>query len=249
MKAEQAHVHADRRYLVTGGGSGIGRATVLTLAARGARVAVADIDTDAAHQVAKEAGTNALPVALDVGDRASWTSAAATVEDQLGGLDGLVNNAGITRDRSMARMSDEEWGQVLDVHLRGAWLGCQIMAPLVTATDGGAIVNLSSSGRYGTFGQTNYSAAKAGVVGLTRTVAVELASRGVRCNAVAPGAVDTPMIGTVPDSVRQKWLDTITLGRLAAPGEIANVIAFLLSPEASYITAQVIDVTGGELHL
>ncbi|MDF5758298.1 SDR family NAD(P)-dependent oxidoreductase [Spongiactinospora sp. TRM90649] len=241
--------HEGRSYLVTGGASGIGRATAEVLAARGARVAIADLDAGGARRTAAELGGHTLPVTLDVADRDSWQAAVAAVETAFGGLDGLVNNAGITRDRTLARMSDQEWRQVVDVHLRGTWLGCQAARRLLSASDAGSIVNISSSGRHGSFGQTNYAAAKAGVVGLTKTVALELARAGVRCNAVAPGAVDTPMIRDVPEPVRENWLATITLGRLARPREIAEVVAFLLSPAASYITAQVIDVNGGELHL
>ncbi|XVQ07672.1 SDR family oxidoreductase [Spirillospora sp. CA-255316] len=241
--------HERRRYLVTGAGSGIGRATTLLLASRGAEVIAGDLDRAAAARTAAEAGASAHAIALDVADRDSWDAAAGTVADALGGLDGLVNNAGITRDRSLRKMTDQEWTQVQDVHLRGTWLGCQVLAETLAGSDSGSIVNIASSGRHGSFGQANYAAAKAGVVGLTKTVALEMARFGVRCNAVAPGAVDTPMVAEVPESVRARWLESIVLGRLARPGEIAEAIAFLLSPAASYITAHVLDVTGGEPHL
>lgn len=241
--------HQGRRYLVTGAGSGIGRATALLLARGGARVLVGDLDHGTAQEAAAEAGPAAHAVALDVTDRASWESAAGAVEDLLGGLDGLVNNAGITRDRSLRKMTDAEWDQVQNVHLKGSWLGCQALAGALAESGSGSVVNIASSGRHGSYGQANYSAAKAGVVGLTKTVAVELARFGVRCNAVAPGAVETPMLSDVPDSVRAGWLQSILLGRLARPEEIAEAVAFLLSPASSYITAHVLDVTGGEPHL
>lgn len=241
--------HDGRTYLVTGSGSGIGKATATMLARRGGRVIIADRDGQAAHEVAEELGANALPATLDVADRRSWEAASVRIAAEFGQLDGLVNNAGVTRDRSMAKMTDEEWQRVLDVHLRGSWLGCQVLRQHLTESDAGAIVNISSSGRHGAFGQTNYSSAKAGIVGLTKTVAVELAKHGVRCNAVAPGAVETPMTAGVPDAVREHWLATVVLGRLAQPEEIAEVVTFLLSPAASYVTATVVDVNGGEPHL
>jgi 3-oxoacyl-[acyl-carrier protein] reductase len=241
--------HAGRRYLVTGGASGIGRATCELLARSGALVAIADRDVVAAHRLAQTVGARSVAVELDVSSRSSWATAVDAVRDRFGGLDGLVNNAGITRDRTMKRMSDDEWEQVIDVHLRGTWLGCQATAEHLATCGTGAIVNISSSGRHGSYGQTNYSAAKAGIVGLTKTVALELARSGTRCNAVAPGAVDTPMLADVPDAVKQGWVDAIALGRLAAPEEIAAAVAFLLSPASSYITAHVLDVNGGESHL
>ncbi|MFI5429596.1 SDR family oxidoreductase [Aeromicrobium sp. UC242_57] len=241
--------HSGRRYVVTGGASGIGRAVSEVLIRDGAYVAVADRDVDAAQQVADTLGERCLAVRLDVSSRSSWDEASRQVRDELGGVDGLVNNAGITRDRTMKRMSDDEWQQVIDVHLRGTWLGCQILADDLGASSTGSIVNISSSGRHGSYGQTNYAAAKAGIVGLTKSVALELAKHGVRCNAVAPGAVETPMLADVPETVKQGWMDATALGRLAQPEEIAEAVAFLLSPASSYVTAHVLDVNGGEMHL
>lgn len=240
--------HGGRRYLVTGAGSGIGRATARLLAEKGAAVVVADVDAGGARATA-DGIDDATVIELDVSSRASWKEAAATVSGLPGGLHGLVNNAGITRDRSLRKMSDAEWQSVIDVHLRGAWLGAQTLAPVLAEAESPAIVNLSSSGRHGSFGQTNYAAAKAGVVGLTKTLALELARHGVRCNAVAPGAVDTPMLTDVPESVKERWRESIALGRLGRPEEIAEAIGFLLSPAASYVTAHVLDVNGGETHL
>lgn len=242
-------VHGLRRYLITGGASGIGRATVEVLLERGAVVIAADRDPTALTELTKSAAGDRLrTVELDVASRSSWDDVVRFVEERVGGLDGIVNNAGITRDRSLAKMSDAEWRDVIDVHLYGAWLGCQSFMPLLVSSGRGAVVNLSSSGRHGSFGQTNYAAAKAGISGLTKTIAVESARHGIRCNAVAPGAVETNMTADVPKNVRQRWVDSIMLGRLAQPREIAEVIAFLLSPLASYVTAQVVDVTGGEHH-
>ena len=249
MSETAERMHAGRRYIVTGGASGIGRATSELLVREGAKVAVADRDADAALDLASTLGEDCVAVELDVSSRPSWEAAMKAVHDAFGGIDGLVNNAGITRDRTMKRMSDDEWHEVIDVHLRGTWLGCQVTAETLGVSPAGSIVNISSSGRHGSYGQTNYSAAKAGIVGLTKTVALELARQGVRCNAVAPGAVETPMLADVPDEVKQGWIDSIALGRLAAPGEIAAAVAFLLSPASSYITAHVLDVNGGESHL
>ena len=181
------------------------------------------------------------PAVLDVALRGSW---GALVEG-LPVIDILVNNAGVTRDRSLLKMTDEEWQTVIDVHLKGMWLGCQHVIPAMRERGRGAIVNLSSEARRGAFGQANYSAAKAGIVGLTRTVAIEHARHGIRCNAVAPGAVDTPMTQAVPAAVKERWLPNIPLGRFAEPAEIAAVIAFLVSDDASYVTGQCLGVDGG----
>ena len=239
--------HSDRTYLVTGAARGIGRATAQKLLAEGAYVAVADIREEAAVQTADELGDRAVGVPLDVSDRNAWEAVSTRLDQRFGGLDGLVNNAGILRDHTLLKMTDEEWQAVINTHLHGTWLGCQIMQPLLAKKEG-SIVNTSSSGRHGAFGQTNYSAAKAGIVGLTKSVAMEFARHGIRANAVSPGAVETEMTLSVPEHVRTSWLDSIVLGRLGQPREIANAVAFLLSEQASYITAQVLDVNGGEFH-
>ena len=222
---------------MTGAGSGIGAATARRLA-QDHNVIVADIDLEAAERVATEIDGEALR--LDVSQRADW--------ERIPPLDVLVNNAGITRDKTLLKMTDEDFQLVIDVHLKGMWLGCQHAVPHMKERGGGAIVNISSSGRHGVFGQSNYSAAKAGIVGLTKTVALEHARHGIRCNAVAPGVIDTPMTQNVPDHVREAWTETIALRRFGRPEEVAAAVVFLAGDDASYITGHVLDVTGLEVH-
>lgn len=236
--------------LVTGAASGIGKAIAQRLVEDDVTVILADRDSAAVARAADDidaARTGSRPVELDVTDRARWGSVRDELVAREGRLDLLVNNAGITRDRTVEKLSEDDWARVIDVHLRGTWLGCQAMLPLLRDTRG-SIVTMSSEGRHGSFGQANYSAAKAGLVGLTRTIALEQARFGVRANAVAPGAVDTPMLAGVPQEVIDRWLTDIPLGRLAQPEEIAAVVAFLGSPASSYITGQVIAADGGSSH-
>ncbi|MEU3271235.1 SDR family NAD(P)-dependent oxidoreductase [Saccharomonospora sp. NPDC006951] len=261
-----SELHAGRTYLVTGAARGIGRASAEVLLAHGATVVIADVDEDAITATARDIG--ATPFVLDVTSRESWERARDALTGEFGPrLAGLVNNAGITRDKTLSKMDDSMWDSVLDTHLRGTWLGCQVMRPLLAApsaedeagrstvvTDaygrpaGGAIVNTSSSGRHGSYGQTNYSAAKAGIVGLTKTIALEFARFGIRANCVSPGPVATDMTAGVPDEVKATWLGNVMLSRMGLPHEIGTATAFLLSSAASYITAQVLDVNGGEWH-
>lgn len=237
----------DKVFIVTGGARGIGRAVATRLHEEGAHVVVADTNREGAESTAAEirkAGGRALALVLDVVSRESWTAGVAKVLEEFGQLDGLVNNAGLTRDSSLLKMSDDDWSAAIDVNLRGAWLGCQLTIPHMKER-GGAIVNLSSESRWGAFGQANYAAAKAGLVGLTRTVAIEHARHNIRANAVAPGATLTPMVEAVADNIRAEWRKNIPLRREAQPSEIASSIVFLLSDDASYITGAILGVNGG----
>lgn len=239
---------AGRTAFVTGGGGGIGRAVCERLAAEGAAVIVADIGLDAAERVAaglRAGGSIARAVALDVSDRAGWDAAVAALPPELRGVDILVNVAGIVRDRSLARMSDAEWNAVIDVNLRGTWLGCQTAFKLIGDRGWGRIVNIASTAVFGTFGQANYAASKAGVVGLTRTAALEGGKRGILVNAVAPGVVETAIVEGVPDAVRSQWLGKTPIGRLGKPEDIAAVVAFLASDDAAFVTGQTIVADGG----
>lgn len=233
--------------LVTGAGSGIGEATAVKLASEGAQVAILDLNEDEAQRVANgilATGGSAISLQINVSNRADWERVTAEVRKSYGRIDGLVNNAGVTRDKTMKNMTDADWDLVMDVNLKGSWLGAQHVLPYLREV-GGNIVNLSSESRYGEFGQANYASAKAGVMGLTRTLAIEFAKYNIRCNAIAPGSTDTPMTRAVPQEIRDSWLDDIPLKRLAKPEEIASAISFLLSSESSYITGQIIGVDGG----
>ncbi|MGW6697409.1 SDR family oxidoreductase [Nocardia sp. NPDC055049] len=234
--------------IVTGAAGGIGAATAQRFADEGRTVLVADIDFGGAERVAariKDSGGEGVAVALDVANRQDWERAAETARKH-GRLTALVNNAGILRDKSLRKMSDDQWDAVIDVHLKGAFLGSQ-MALNEMAPHGGAIVSISSTSMRGNFGQANYSAAKGGIASLMRTVAIEGGKYGVRANSVAPGTVATAMLDSIPGDAVEQGLSRIPLGRVADPAEIAAVIWFLCSAESSYVTGQLLFVDGGVL--
>jgi 3-oxoacyl-[acyl-carrier protein] reductase len=246
----------DKAVLITGGGSGIGRATALRFAQEGARVVVSDLDEAGVTETAKligEAGGQVVVVVGSVAARADAQQMVDTTTRTYGRLDILINNAGITRDALTVRvkdgdvriMTDEQWDAVLTVNLKGTWLMAQLAAVPMIKQKYGRIVNTASVGAQGNIGQANYSASKAGVIGLTRTLALEWARFSIAVNCVAPGGVKTRMTATIPDSVMATLLERIPLKRMAEPDEIAAVHVFLASDEASYITGQVIWVDGG----
>ncbi len=236
--------------LVTGGARGIGRAICLELAAYGCSVAVnCSNRIETAQEVAKECealGVRAIAIKTDVGDHDAAKEMIDQVIEELGGIDILVNNAGITRDNLMMRMSAEDFEEVIRVNLQGVFNCMKHASRSMMKKREGAIVNISSiSGVIGNVGQANYSASKAGIIGMTKSAARELASRGIRVNAIAPGFIDTDMTRTLKDSVREKLEAQILLGRLGQPEDIAKAVRFLASDEASYITGQVLCVDGG----
>jgi NAD(P)-dependent dehydrogenase (short-subunit alcohol dehydrogenase family) len=239
---------AGRVALVTGAGSGIGEATAHRFAAEGAAVIVDDVDLDRARAVAaaiQKDGGKAAAVGANVTRRDEVDRMVAGVLADYGRLDVLINNAGINRDAMSHKMTEEQWDQVLTVNLKGTFLCAQAVLPRMRERGWGRVVNTSSIGSLGNIGQANYAASKAGVIGLTKTLALEYAKYGVTVNCIAPGAVMTPMLAGVPDPIREKITAQIPVGRIAAPAEIAAVHAFLASDEAAYITGQVVFVDGG----
>jgi 3-oxoacyl-[acyl-carrier protein] reductase len=236
--------------LVTGGSRGIGRACALALAGAGHRVAVCyRADKEGAAETATaitEAGGEALAVAADVADPAALDGAMKEIESTWGPVQILINNAGVTRDGLLLRMSDEQWGDVLHTNLDGAFYAIRRAAPGMIKGRFGRIVNVgSASGATGSAGQVNYAAAKAGLLGLTRSVARELASRNVTCNLVAPGPIATAMLDGVSDERQAELTKLVPLARLGTPDEVGATVAFLCSEAAGYITGAAIPVDGG----
>jgi 3-oxoacyl-[acyl-carrier protein] reductase len=227
--------------LVTGGSRGIGAAIARQLAAAGAVVVVGfNSGADEAAALAAEIGGRSIQA-----DVSSAADAARLVEEA-GELDILVNNAGLTRDGLLARMSDEDWQTVIDTNLGSVFFTCRAVARAMMKKRSGAIVNVSSIvGIHGNWGQTNYAASKAGIIGFTKSLARELGSRGVRANVVAPGYVQTRLTDVLPDEAKQAMLTATPLGRLGEPGDVAGAVRFLCSDEASFITGEVLLVDGG----
>lgn len=236
--------------LVTGGSRGIGREIALGLAARGCNVAITYISSEeTALKVIDELteyGVKAVAVKADTGNKEQVEEMVGQVVESLGKIEILVNNAGITRDNLLIRMSEEDWDQVMQTNLKGAFLTTKAVVRGMMKNRYGKIINISSVvGVMGNAGQANYSASKAGLIGLTKSTAKELASRGIRVNAIAPGFIKTDMTDALKEEVIQEMLKSIPLGYLAEPKEISKLVNFLASEESDYITGQVIQIDGG----
>ncbi|MEZ6130970.1 MAG: SDR family NAD(P)-dependent oxidoreductase [Planctomycetaceae bacterium] len=241
-----------RTAIVTGGGQGLGKATASRLLAAGANVAITWFHDDSgrnqaiAEATARDLGDRAVALEGDVRDRQSIGHLLDDVVQRFGTLDIVINNAAVLKDRTLKKMEDDEWNAVINTNLSGVYNVCREAVPRLS--DGGRIVSMASiSGFLGFFGQTNYSAAKAGVVGFTKALSKELAGRRITVNAVAPGVVLTEMGESIPEAARAEMLKTIPLQRFGTPEEVANAILFLCSPLADYITGQTIHVNGGWL--
>ena len=241
-----------RTAVITGGAQGLGFAIAQRFVAEGARVVLGDMNLEAAqaaaHQLGNEFGDDAIAVAVrcDVTAADEVEALVATAVNHFDGLDIMVNNAGITRDATLRTMAEEQFDQVIAVHLKGTWNGVHQAAKIMRKNQCGVMVNMSSlSGKVGMIGQTNYSAAKAGIVGMTKAAAKELAHLGIRVNAIAPGLIRSAMTEAMPQRIWDQKVAEVPMGRAGEPVEVANVALFLASDLSSYMTGTVLDVTGG----
>lgn len=238
----------DKVAVITGGGSGIGEATVLAFVNEGASVAVCDVNDSAAASVVEKctaAGGSAKAYKLDVSNKQMVDEVFNKVKDDFGRLDILVNNAGITQDALALKMTEEQWDAVLNVNLKGTFLCAQAAAGIMKEQNYGRIINTSSIGILGNMGQTNYSSSKMGILGLTRTMAIEMARYNVTVNAISPGATKTPMTAKIPEEIAKAFEKKIPFRRFANPEEIGKVHVFFASDDAGYVTGQNIFVAGG----
>jgi len=235
--------------LVTGGAQGIGKAVALMLAHHGADVIVADVNLEKAQETAKEVeatGRGAMAVKVDITRLNDVEQMVESAIARFGKVDILINNAGIARDKLILRMTEEDWDAVLDVNLKGTFHCTKTVIKHMSKQRSGKIVNIASVvGEMGNAGQANYSASKAGVIGLTKTVAREFAQRGINVNAIAPGYIQTPMTDGLPDKAKEELKRLIPMERLGQPEDVAHAVLFLVSEASSYITGQVLNVNGG----
>lgn len=232
--------------IITGGAGGIGFAAVNRFLEEGAKVAIVDYDKQQGEKIEAELGENVAFFAVDVSKLADVKEMVKQVVDRFGKIDILINNAGITRDATLVKMSEEDFEKVIQINLNGVYYCTQAVAPHMIAQGSGKIISTSSvSGVYGNFGQTNYAATKAAIIGMTKTWAKELGRKGINVNAVAPGFTATPMVEKMPEKVLQQMEGITSLQRLGKPEDIANAYLFLASDEASYITGHVLQVDGG----
>jgi 3-oxoacyl-[acyl-carrier protein] reductase len=237
-----------RTAVITGGAQGIGFAIAQRYVTEGARVVLGDLDLDATNAAVTALGGMgvARAVRCDVTNADDVGALVAAATTEFGSLDVMVNNAGITRDATMRKMTEEQFDQVISVHLKGSWNGTRLAAHVMREQKSGAIVNISSiSGKVGLIGQTNYSAAKAGIVGLTKAAAKEVAHLGVRVNAIQPGLIRSAMTEAMPQRIWDAKLAEIPMARAGEPAEVASVALFLASDLSSYMTGTVLEVTGG----
>lgn len=239
---------AGKSAAITGAAQGIGLEIARLLLEQGAKVMILDVNQDQATAAAETLGEGALGRACDVTDESSVRRAVDATVTEFGALDIFVNNAGITRDSSLGKMSLADFEAVIDVHLKGSWLGLQAASSVMREAGSGSIINMSSlSGKSGNFGQTNYSAAKAGIIGLTKSSAKELAHKGIRVNAVQPGLIRTSMTEAMPPDVFAAREADIPMKRAGEPREVAGAVLFLASGYSSYMTGAVLEVGGGRL--
>jgi len=235
--------------IVTGAARGIGQAIATELAGNGANLVLCDLQADWLSETAELAeglGVQVKCISVDVSNADDVTKAVAEATETFGGIDILINNAGITKDTLLMRMSEEDWDAVLSVNLKGTFLFSKAIARPMMKNKGGAIVNIASIiGLIGNAGQCNYAASKAGVIALTKSTAKELAARNIRVNAVAPGFIESKMTEVLPEDVKQKMLDQIPMKRFGEPGDVARTVLFLVTEASSYMTGQVLTVSGG----
>lgn len=239
----------NKNAIVTGSARGIGKAIAMKLASEGANIVIVDVNFDAAQETAKEIqamGRKSFALKVDVTKFDEVEGMINKTKEEWGSVDILVNNAGITKDSLILRMTPEDFDLVININLKGVFNGIKAVFPVMMKQKSGKIVNIASIiGLIGNAGQANYSASKGGVIALTKTAAKELASRGVCVNAVAPGYIQTPMTEKLPDNIKVEMMKLIPLSRMGQPEDVAKAVSFLASPEADYITGQVLTVDGG----